>query len=619
MNGYGGKILRVNLSNSEVKVEPTPQNLINEYLGGRGFASYFLFKEVPAGTEPYSEENIVVLAAGPLAGTTAFGGGKLTFATKSPATNSYGDSNMGGHLAGEIKYAGYDAILIKGKAPKPVYLYIENDKVEIRDASSLWGKGCIQAETFLKISLGARYQIATIGTAGENKVVYANISHDFGRQAGRCGIGAVLGSKNLKAIAVRGTHSIKISHLKEFNKATKALHQDCVNNPTLKDWQDYGSALLTEWVNEVGAFPTHNFQSGYFENYKNISGKVMRKHIVINDKSCFACPIACGKYSHVKTKEQEIWVDGPEYDTIAMLGGNLGIGEIEQIAHLNYLCDEFGLDTISAGNCIGFVMECFAKKILTSKKTDGLEITFGNYQALLSLIPKIAKREGFGDFMAGGVKQMAEELGKSSDHFAMQIKGLEISGYEARCAPATMLAYATNDIGAGHNRGWALRSDVESGKDKYAGKAEKVLELQNINTIFDLLGVCRVPWNEWGADLEKYFQVLNALTGLKLKKEDLVTIAERVWNLNRMYYVRENGKDAKKQDMPPKRWLEDEVISGPNKGCKADSKKFVKMLEEYYQLRGWEKEGNPSAKRLKDLGILTLVEKSGKELIKAKS
>lgn len=611
MNGYGGKILRINLSNCEVKVEPTPESLIKEYLGGRGFAAYFLYNEIPQGVSPYAPENMIVLAPGPLSGTTAFGGGKLTLATKSPETNSYGDANLGGHLAPEIKYAGYDAIILKGKAEKPVYLYIENDKVELRDASSFWGKGSIQTETFLKIALGERYQVAAIGPGGENMVPYATLSHDYGRQAGRCGIGAVMGSKNLKAIAIRGTRGLKISQLKEYQQAVRALHQDCVENPSLKEWQDYGSAAITEWVNEAGAFPTRNFQSGYFENYKNISGKMMKKRIVINDKSCFACPVACGKYSHVKTKDQEIWLDGPEYDAVAMLGGNLGIGEIEQIAHLNYLCDEYGLDTVSTGNCLGFVMECFEKKLLNSKKTDGVELKFGGYQEAAVLIPQISRKEGFGAFLAKGVKQMAQELGKSAADFAMHIKGQEISGFETRCAPGTMLAYATSDLGANHSRGLSLRHDMETGKEKYAGKAEKIIELQHLNTFLDMLGTCRLPWSQWGAELDRYLKILNSLTGLKMKKEEALGMAEKVWNLSRAFFMRENGKDLKKYDMPPKRWLEEAVADGPQKGCKADAKKFEKMLEEYYQLRGWDKEGCPTAKKLKELGI------SVKELTKA--
>jgi aldehyde:ferredoxin oxidoreductase len=608
MKGFGGNILRINLTTKETSQSPLPEDLVKDFIGGRGFASKILFSELPVGIDPLGSENKVVIASGPLAGTPTPGAGKVTFAAKSPATGSYGDSNMGGHFAGEMKLAGYDIIILEGQSEEPVYIFIDNDKVELRDASTYWGKGSIKTEALLKLALGESFQIATIGPAGENLVKYACVSHDFGRQAGRTGVGAVLGSKKVKAIAVKGNKSVYLANPKAFAKSVKELMNYCLKHPALKEWQNYGTAGVTVWANEVGAFPTHNFQGGACDDYKKISGEIMRKHIVITDKACFACPMACGKYSHVKTKDNEIWVEGPEYETIALLGGNLGIINIEQIAHLNWVCDELGLDTISAGNVVGFAMECYEKGIIKPKDVDNLELKFGNFQAAVTMFNKIAKREGIGDLLAEGVKTAAEKLGKKSLKFAMQVKGLEWSGYESRYAPAMLLSYLTADIGAHHNRSWAITHDIAEGRDKIEGKAKRVIELQHIRPMFDMLGVCRLQWVELGADLNFYAKLFETATGIPCELEDLLKASERVWNLNRMFLLREKGGPGRMHDEPPARIYEDKVSCGVTKGKLIKKEDIEKLLADYYKLRGWTKEGDPTAKKLKELGLAKIVE-----------
>jgi len=603
MNGYMGKILRINLTTGEIKKEDLPEDLVKNYLGGRGFAAKILFDELKPGTDPFGPDNKVIVSAGPLTGVFVPGTGKVTFASKSPATNSYGDSNMGGHFGPELKYAGYDTIIIEGKSDKPVYLYIDDDTVEIRSATEYWGKGSIQTETFLKAFLGDEFQIATIGPAGENKVFYACISHDFGRQSGRCGIGAVLGDKKVKAIAIRGTKSIPIHDVKKFEKIGKELFRHCQNHPALKEWQDYGTPGVTVWANENGIFPTKNFSTGFFEDYKNLSATEMRKKVVVTDKACMGCPMCCGKYSHVQKKGRESYAEGPEYETIALMGGNCAIGDIEDVTYLNYIADELGVDTISAGNVIGFLMECFEKGIIKKKDLDDIELKWGDVDSAVKIMKKIAAREGIGNLLADGVKAAAKKFGKGSEKFAMHIKGLEWSGYESRNAPAMLLSYMTADIGAHHNRSWAITHDIAFGREKLESKAEKTIELQHIRPLFDTLDLCRLQWVELAVPLEKYAEFFQALTGINYSWADMLKISERIWNLTRLFLIRENKTVGREIDMPPARIYEEAVPTGATKGKLTKLKDIETLLDSYYKLRGWDKNGYPTPGKLKELGL----------------
>src|SRR5512137_112377 len=401
MNGYGGTILRVNLTDGKISKEPTPAQLARDFIGGRGFGIYHLFKEVPKGIDPLGPENKLIISTGPLSGMLAPGGGKCDWTTKSPLTGGYADASMGGHFTAEMKYAGLDTIILEGISPKPVYLLIDNDKIQLLDASSLWGKGAIDVEVELKHKYGEEYQVAAIGPGGENLVLYACINHDFGRQAGRGGVGAVMGSKKVKAIVIHGTKSVPVADPEGYVKAGKALYKACKDAEGLKDWTRYGTTIVVSWCDEVGALPTRNFSAGSFEGGKTLYGPVMREQIVITDKGCFACPSPCGKYSRMKRYNTN--VEGPEYETIGMLGSNLGISDIQDVAQANLLCDDWGIDTISTGACISWAMECYEKGLLTQEDTDGLELKFGNVQAVFKLIEMIARREGFGALLAQGV------------------------------------------------------------------------------------------------------------------------------------------------------------------------------------------------------------------------
>lgn len=606
MNGYAGQILRVNLTDKTVSKEPLDPKLAQRFLGGRGFGAYILYSEVPKGVDPLGSENKLIASSGPLSGLLVPGAGKMDWTCKSPLTGGYASASVGGMLTAELKYAGYDSIVLEGASAKPVYLYINDDEVELRDASQYWSQGSIIVETAFKDELGEEFQIATIGPGGENLVKYACITHDFGRQAGRGGVGAVMGAKKLKAIAVRGTKSIPVADTKDFYKKARAMFKACKESELREPWTKYGTSGVNTWSNEVGAFPVRNFQAGAIEGYESLSGQVMREKIVVTDKGCFACPCPCGKYSH--SRKYDIYVEGPEYETTALLGGNVALLDIEDIAYANYLCDELGIDTISAGNAIAFAMECFERGIISIQQTDGLELKWGDTQAVFATIEKIANREGIGDILAEGVKYAAKQFGGNSDDFAIQVKGMEMSGYESRNAPAMLLSYMTCDVGAHHNRSWAITYDIEVGRDKVTpDKAGRVIELQHIRPLFDCLGACRLQWVEINLDLGYYAPILRAITGIDRSWDDLLKTSERVWNLTRMYWAREVAGFGRQWDMPPARIWKEPVAGGPTEGKSIPREDVEKLLDMYYEQRGWDKNGIPTEEKLAELGLADVV------------
>ncbi|GAB4256964.1 MAG: tungsten-containing formaldehyde ferredoxin oxidoreductase [Thermoleophilia bacterium] len=607
--GYAGTLLRIDLTTGAVTKEPLPEKLAREYLGGRGFVAKLLWDEVPAGADPLGPENRVIMASGPLAGAFVPAGGKVEFGAKSPATGGYGDSNMGGHLAAEMKYAGYDVVVFQGAAERPVYLLIDDARVEIRDAARYWGLGSLAAEKALKDDLGEDFQIATIGPAGENLVRYACISHDFGRQAGRTGIGAVLGAKKVKAVAVRGSRSFPVADPARVMQLGKAMYAHCRTAPLFQEWQDFGTASVTTWVNEIGCFPTKNFSTSYYEKFERFSGQVMRESIIVTDKACFACPMACGKYSHTRVKtasgaELEAHVEGPEYETTALVGGNCLLDSIEEVAYANWVMDELGLDTISAGSTIAWALECIERGLITPDMVEGKELRFGDLESVLWLCGKIAAREGFiGNLLADGTRMAAEKIGGGSEKFAVQVKGLEMSGYDSRNATAMLLSYMTADIGAAHNRSWAVTHDLATERRGVEGKAAKVIELQHTRPMFDTLGVCRLQWIELDMPVERYAEMLTALTGHAYSWDDLVRISEKVWNLTRAFSAREIPGYGRAFDLPPARVWEDPVPTGPSAGAFVPLKTVHALLDEYYRLRGWDENGLPTAAKLRELGL----------------
>jgi aldehyde:ferredoxin oxidoreductase len=626
MYGYAGVILRVDLSNATIRKEPLSESLVENFIGGRGFVAKMLYDEMPSGIGAFDPENILMAATGPLTGHFLPASGKTHFGTKSPAGGGYADSNMGGHFGPQMKYAGYDVLVITGKAASPSYLFINDDTVEIRPAAEYWGQGSMTAEKNFKDHLGDDYQIITIGPAGENRVRYACISHDFGRQAGRTGVGAVMGSKNLKAVVVKGTGSIPIADLKAAYIKGKEAYQKVKAKPGFEGWTPEGTAGITNWTNEVGVFPTRNFQTSYAEHHKDINGQAILERLKITDKGCFGCPTPCGKYGRTKTSLGSAYVEGPEYETIALFGGNCVLKTIEEVAYANYVCDELGIDTISAGVVIGWAIECFQKKILTRDEI-GREIDFSDLDSVVYLLNKIAKREGIGDLLAEGVKIAAEKTGHGSERFAIHVKGLEWSGYECRNAPSMMLAYMTADVGAHHNRAWVLGHDVagawtsvhdliaSGGGDEAQPKAvvddrsaEYVIASQHTRSLFDALGNCRLQMMELGFEEEHYAELYTLITGMTKSWDDLLKISERIWHLTRAFSVREINGFGRHLDIPPARLYQEPIADGPNQGHVIAKEDIHKLLTWYYSARGWDENGIPTKETLLSVGLSGVAE-----------
>ncbi|MEM2896905.1 MAG: aldehyde ferredoxin oxidoreductase family protein [Candidatus Bathyarchaeia archaeon] len=598
--GYMGEILRIDLSRSKIKTQRVHEVFIKKYIGGRGWGARIVWDEIPKNVKPFDEENKLIIANGPLTGTMTIGSGKTSVCSISPLTNYYGDSNVGGMFGTELKQAGFDALILEGSSKKPVYLWINDGRVEFKDAQHLWGKGCFQTEGEIKRELGdSSVRVACIGQAGENLVKFASINCDFGRQAGRCGMGAILGVKKVKAIAVKGSLGVQPADPEEALKIFEEALDYILSHKDLKIWRRQGTMQVINWSNENSALPTKNFQFNSYEEFQKINGEALEDEVKIGNSSCFGCPICCGQLSMVKSSR--IVVEGPEYETAGMLGSNCALNSIEDIAHANYICDDLGLDTISTGALVAFAMECFEKGIL-SQEDIGFKLDFGNKEGMFKLIEMIARREGIGNLLAEGVKKASEKLGKGSESYAMHVKGLEISAYEHRAAQAMALAYASCDIGAHHNRAWAITYDVKVGRESYGeDKVKWVIYLQHLRPMFDCLGVCRFPWVEFGLDPEYYARFFKAITGFNASLNDLLKASERVYNLTRIINV-SRGMSSK-EDWLPERDFKDPIPTGPFRGMMLDRRKFDEMIKTYYKIRGWNELGIPLKKTLIELEL----------------
>jgi len=597
--GYRGTLLFLDLSRRSCIRKPLSKEFARKYIGGRGFGARLLYDETQPHMDPLGPDNRIIMATGPLTGTSA-PGSKMSIIAKSPATGGYADSSVGGVLGPQLKFAGYDVVIIAGRSQKPVYLSIRNEEVEFRDATGLWGKSCSEAEEGIRKELGdAGAAIATIGPAGERLVAFACITHKGGRQAGRCGMGAVMGSKNLKGVAVRGNSEVSLAHPDEFSKTVSEARRLLTENPS--NFQKYGTAEHVIVSNEMGSLPTRNYSTGSFEGVETISGENMYETIVDGSRGCFACPVGCTKYSTVKEGPHKgTTVEGPEYETIGMLGSNCGIADINTVAKANLLCDELGIDTISTGNVIGFAMECYQHGIIDKDDTDGLDLRFGNEEAYLRLIQAIGNREGLGQILSQGVRKAAEKFGSESSSFAMHSKGLEWSAYECRGALGQALGYALVDRGADHNRIWCTDFFISPDKASPQAMAELAFKHQRSRSACDLLGICRFVSYQFSFDY--YARMLSQATGLQTSTDDVMKASERVFNLTRLYNIREGF--TRKDDSVPMRCFVDQVPSGPTKGKVLDPELFNRGLESFYALSGWDKEtGVPLRSKLRDLDL----------------
>ena len=610
-----GKILRIDLLNGKITEEFPDEETLKMYLGGSGLATKYLIDETSKGIDPLGPENKLIFMTGPLTGTPSPSTGRYSVVAKSPLTGVWGQANSAGFWGRDLKRSGFDGVIFENISPKPVYLVTEDGKAELRDASHLWGKNTSETTRIIREELGEKFNVSCIGIGGENLVKYAAIMNDcdkpnYGRAAGRCGMGTVMGSKKVKAIASKGAAKIEVAKPEEY-KAEAKQRYDWVNQSMLKmTLEVFGTATMVDLVNIKGGLPTKNWQTGVFPAADKINGTAINETILTGRKPCFACPVACGRIAEIKEGKYKSAGEGPEYESLGALGTMCGVDNLEAITFAHFLCNEYGLDVISAGNTIGFAMECYEKGILTNEDTGGLEFNFGNADLVIDLIAKISKREGIGDLLAEGTRKMAEKLGKDSYKFAMHVKGLELPAYDSRAAKITGLAYATANRGGDHITAYvegpaflsmpfmivedAMVGDVLSENPE---DTKIVKDFEDAFGLFDAIGGCKfmgmvLTSEDWAALIEK-------LLGYDFTKEDFAKMGERLYNLARIYNIREGVTRA--DDTLPPRLLEEPMPDGPAKG---ETVNLDPLLDAYYEYRGWDKEtGKPTKEKLKELGL----------------
>ncbi|MCJ7611075.1 MAG: aldehyde ferredoxin oxidoreductase family protein [Candidatus Aminicenantes bacterium] len=602
--GFAGTTLRVDLTRGTILRQPTDEALFRRWHGGRGVVAKICYDEVPRDADPLGPENVFIITTSPMSGCLIPAGSKVEFGSVSPLTNGQGDSNMGGHLGPALKFAGYDMVIFKGISPQPVYLTIDNDAVELKGASAYWGMKSLDLEKRLKEDLGEDFEIATIGPAGENGILFSCITHDFGRQAGRTGQGTVMGSKRLKAIAVRGNKSLHVHNMAGLTKHVTDIIKRTQKHPNMEPWQKYGTAFFIRWSNDNGVMPTRNFQTTYYEDTDKIDGDQLVEKCLITHKACFGCWMNCGKYTKaVIPGKPEVHLEGPEYETGSLCGANLGMKDINHVAYINWLLDNLGMDSMSGGGVIAFAMECFERGLVTEKDLEGHQLRWGSVDDVEHFLDMVAYRRGIGDWFARGTRQAAERIGRGSEKFAMQVKGQEMSGYDGRWAPGMLLSYMTADIGAHHNRSWTITVDIAEGRETIQGRAKIVVYLQHIRPLMDTWCICRLFWGELDITPEEIVETLNLITGWGVTPEDCLRTSEMTWNLNRCHYLERNRADGRTFDYPPARSWEDKIPTGPGKGKGVSREQVEAMLDDYYAARGWDQKGNPTRAVLEDLGL----------------
>jgi len=590
MYGWNGKILRVDLSSGKVNREELDKYLAKEFIGGRGLGVKTLYEELEPKIDPLSPENKLIFATGPVTGTKAPTSGRYCVVSKSPLTGTIFDSHSGGFWGPELKFAGYDAIIIEGRANKPVYIWIADKQVEIREASDFWGLDTHTTTEKLAKETDPKAKVACIGPAGERLVLISAIINDKHRAAARGGLGAVMGYKQLKAIVVRGTGKVEIASEKELDEIYDESIVAIRKNPiTDKSLPSLGTAVLVNIVNEHGMYPTRNFQEGLFEDAEGVSGEKITETILSGRRACYACPIACGRITKTSKKEGE----GPEYETLWAFSAQCGVNDLEAVTNANYLCNELGLDTISTGNTIGCAMEMHEKGFLEEK------IEFGDAEKLVELVEKTALKEGVGKELSEGSKRLAERHG--CPELSIQVKGLELPAYDPRGAQGHALAYATSNRGGCHLRAYLIGPELLGtpalvDRTKPEGKADLVMNFQNLFSAIDSMILC--VFSSFALNPYHYAKFMTAVTGVEYTGRDLMTIGERIWNVERLFNIREGF--GRSDDSLPPRFLSTPLPEG---GSRESTVFLEKMLEEYYDLRGWDNRGIPLNSKLERLGL----------------
>jgi len=615
-HGYTGRILRVDLSSGKSVIEEPSENFYRQYFGGEGFVSYFLLKEVPPEVDALGPKNKLIFAAGPLTGVPVGGCGRHCMGAKSPLTGGFGESEAGGYWGTELKLAGFDAIIVEGKADKPVYIFIQDGQVEIKNAQHLWGMKTLECQNAICEELGDKnVKVALIGPAGENLVSFACVLNDLDAAAGRTGMGAVMGSKNLKAIACRGHQRLSLANPEAVSAIGRWIRD---NTPVAnKGMQDFGTARVVKILNDAGGLPTRNFQLGSIDGVDDITGQAMTNTILVKRRSCFACPVQCKREVKV---DEPYTVDsrygGPEYETIAALGSNCGITDLKAIAKGHEMVNAYGIDSISCGMAISFAMECFENGLLTLEDTGGIDLRFGNATAMLQMIELIARREGLGALLAKGVAQAAKEIGRGAEEFALHIKGQELPMHEPRFKQGLGVGYVVSSTGADHCHNihdsayTSLTPLLEDLKalgileplpvdDLSPAKIRILTYFSNWIHFLNSAVCCFFVMVYGSVGYQRVSDLTSAVTGWNTSVFELIKVGERVANLGRIYNLG-NGFTAQ-DDVMPKRFFTPQA-SGPLQGVALDREAFHKATEAYYEMMGWPG-GKPSPTKLGELGI----------------
>jgi len=601
--GYMGKILRADLDNESHRVESLDDKVASLLLGGKGLGIWLLYKSTRAHVDPLSPDNPVIFATGPLTGTLA-PNSRFCLVSKSPATGTVNDSYCGGFFGPELKFAGYDALVVLGQCSKPTVLVIEDGEARFESAKEIWGRSTFETEAILKKRLGKDFKIVEIGPAGERCSPIASAS-SAGRSAGRGGIGAVMGSKKLKAVAVEGKHPVRVYDPQKFEKMTWVAYRALrMNEVTVRSLPEYGTSNILLTINETGALPTRNFQTGRFKGADRISGEAFREKLWKKDFACsMSCTIKCSKIASLESKAYKgTLVDGPDYETVFALGSNCGVDDVEAISYANYLCDLYGIDTISTGNIIGFVMELYEKGMVGRRELEGIDATWGSSQALVSLVKKIGDGEGIGAALQSGVRKLSQKY-KGSESFAMHVKGLEMPAYEPRAAQGMGLCYAVSERGACHLRAYTAGAELlgyGGGADPRAydrGKVQLAVDRQDEKAVVDSSVLCF--FTLFGMRLKELYQMVIPCTGFNYKDvSELKRLGARVITLARLFNVREGF--GRKDDTLPERSLTEPLTEGPSAGQVVH---LEQMLNDYYDLRGWDSNGEPTEETVKELEL----------------
>jgi len=600
LGGYMGKILRVNLTTGKTSEEPLNEEIARKFIGARGYGAKIIFDEVSHNTDPLGSENKLIFATGPLTLTNAPTGGRYDVVTKSPLNGVIAASNSGGFFAPELKKAGYDVLIVEGKSKKPVYLWITDEKVEIKDASHLWGKDTHETTDTILSELGNKnIKVACIGPAGENLVKFACIINDKARAAGRTGVGAVMGSKMLKAVAVKGKKRAPIANPEKFKEMLKVTMDKIKTNAvTSQGLPTYGTMVLNNIINEHGLYPVDNFQKGTYEDVDKVSGEKLKETYLVRNKACYACPIGCGRVTKVPDIEEEI--EGPEYETSWAFSADCGINDLVAVIKANNLCNKLGLDTISLGSTIAAAMELYEKGILKRDEVgDAPELKFGNTETILVYPELIAKRIGLGNKLAEGSYNFVSSYGHPE--LSMSVKKQEIPAYDPRGAQGHALGYATSNRGACHVRGYMISPEILGIPEKLdpfvvEGKGQWVKIFQDLTAVIDSEGLCLFTSFALGAD--DYAAMLSAATGFDYTTDEVMKAGDRVWNLEKLWNLKIGL--TKKDDYLPPRFLNEHLPDGAAKGQVVH---LDALLSDYYKVRGWNEEGVPTEKKLKELGL----------------